>query len=133
VEEQHVVIAGGGPVGLWLAAEPRSSGIPVTVVEERTKVDERSKALSIHPRTIEVLASRGAHKPFLAEGLPIPSGHFAALEERLEFRDLDTPFPYSLALPQGRTETLLQEHALRLGGTITRGHRVTGFTGPPSR
>ncbi|MCZ0999520.1 FAD-dependent monooxygenase [Streptomyces mirabilis] len=128
MEEQHVVIAGGGPVGLWLAAELRSSGIPVTVVEQRTKVDERSKALSIHPRTIEVLASRGAHKPFLAEGLPIPSGHFAALEERLDFRELDTPFPYSLALPQARTEALLQEHALRVGVTIARGQRVTGFT-----
>lgn len=128
MEEQHVVISGGGPVGLWLAAELQSSGIPVTVVEQRTNVDERSKALSIHPRTIEVLASRGAHKPFLAEDLPIPSGHFAALEERLDFRELDTPFPYSPALPQARTEALLQEHALRLGVTIARGHRVTGFT-----
>ncbi|MEU5028848.1 FAD-dependent monooxygenase [Streptomyces milbemycinicus] len=127
MESQHVVIAGGGPVGLWLAAELRLGGIPVTVVEERTEIDQRSKALTIHPRTIEVLASRGAHKPFLAEGLPIPGGHFAMLDDRLDFRDLDTPFPYTLALPQARTEELLQEHALGLGVTIVRGHRVTGL------
>ncbi|MES4908570.1 MULTISPECIES: FAD-dependent monooxygenase [unclassified Streptomyces] len=127
MEAQHVVIAGGGPVGLWLAAELRLGGIGVTVVEERTEIDQRSKALTIHPRTIEVLASRGAHKPFLAEGLPIPGGHFAMLDDRLDFHDLDTPFPYTLALPQARTEELLQAHALGLGVTIVRGHRVTGF------
>ncbi|MET9559799.1 FAD-dependent monooxygenase [Streptomyces tauricus] len=126
--EQQVVIAGGGPVGLWLAAELRLGGVSVTVVEERSDVDPRSKALTVHPRTIEILASRGVHKPFLAEGLRIPSGHFAMLDERLDFTELDTPFPYTLALPQARTEELLEEHALALGATIVRGHRVSGFT-----
>ncbi|MFK0115272.1 FAD-dependent monooxygenase [Streptomyces sp. NPDC090994] len=128
MQAHHVVIAGGGPVGLWLAAELRLGGVPVTVVEQRTEVDGRSKALTIHPRTIEVLAARGAHRPFLAEGLTIPTGHFAMLDDRLDFRELDTPFPYTLALPQARTEELLQEHALRLGAVIRRGHRVTAFT-----
>ncbi|MFH8533867.1 FAD-dependent monooxygenase [Streptomyces tendae] len=126
--EQQVVIAGGGPVGLWLAAELRLGGISVTVVEKRADIDQRSKALTIHPRTIEILASRGMHTSFLAEGLPIPSGHFALLDERLDFRALETPFPYTLALPQARTEELLEKHALALGATIVRGHRVTGFT-----
>ncbi|MGC5363565.1 FAD-dependent monooxygenase [Streptomyces sp. DT24] len=126
--EQQVVIAGGGPVGLWLAAELRLGGVSVTVVEERADIDQRSKALTIHPRTIEILASRGVHKPFLTEGMPIPSGHFAMLDDRLDFRALETPFPYTLALPQARTEELLEEHALALGATIVRGHHVTGFT-----
>ncbi|RAJ71195.1 2-polyprenyl-6-methoxyphenol hydroxylase-like FAD-dependent oxidoreductase [Streptomyces sp. Amel2xB2] len=128
MEQRHVVVAGGGPVGLWLAAELRLGGVRVTVVEQRTEIDERSKALTVHPRTIEVLAARGAHRPFLAEGLRIPTGHFASLDERLDFRDLDTPFPYTLALPQARTEELLEERAAGLGATIRRGHRVTGFT-----
>ncbi|MEV5978382.1 FAD-dependent monooxygenase [Streptomyces sp. NPDC052114] len=126
--EQQVVIAGGGPVGLWLAAELRRGGVTVTVIEERTEIDRRSKALTIHPRTIEVLASRGVHRRFLDEGLRIPGGHFAMLDQRLDFRDLDTPFPYTLALPQARTEELLEAHALALGARIVRGHRVTGFT-----
>ncbi|MEU7146130.1 FAD-dependent monooxygenase [Nocardia sp. NPDC046473] len=126
--EQQVVIAGGGPVGLWLAAELRLGGVSVTVIEERTHIDQRSKALTIHPRTIEILASRGVHEPFLAEGSPIPGGHFAGLDDRLDFRALETPFPYTLALPQARTEELLQEHALALGATIARGQRVTRFT-----
>ncbi|GGU17301.1 FAD-dependent monooxygenase [Streptomyces daghestanicus] len=126
--QHHVVIAGGGPVGLWLAAELRLGGVAVTVLEERTEIDARSKALTLHPRTLEVLAARGAQGPFLAEGLPIPAGHFGMLDQRLDFSSLDTPFPYTLALPQARTEALLQEHALGLGATVLRGHRVTGFT-----
>ncbi|MFJ7170245.1 FAD-dependent monooxygenase [Streptomyces globosus] len=131
--EQPVIISGGGPVGLWLAAELRRGGVDVIVLEQRRAIDRRSKALTIHPRTIEVLASRGAQGPFLDEGLHIPSGHFAMLDERLDFRRLATPFPYTLALPQARTEELLQAQALELGARVLRGHRVTGFTEYPER
>ncbi|MFI2471400.1 FAD-dependent monooxygenase [Streptomyces globisporus] len=129
--EKHVVIAGGGPVGLWLAAELRLGGASVTVLEERADIDQRSKALTIHPRTLEVLASRGVHEPFLAEGMRIPAGHFAALDSRLDFSPLDTPFPFTLALPQARTEELLEVHAYALGARIQRRHRVTGFNERP--
>ncbi|WP_067818528.1 FAD-dependent monooxygenase [Actinomadura kijaniata] len=129
---EQVVVAGGGPVGLWLAAELRLGGAPVTVVEERPERDPRSKALTVHPRTIEVLASRGVHGPLLAEGVPLPGGHFGLLDERLDFRGLDTPFPYTLALPQARTEELLERHALSLGADVRRGHRVTGFAEDPA-
>lgn len=131
METQQVVIAGGGPVGLWLAAELRLNGVGVTVVEQRTEVDRRSKALTVHPRTIEVLASRGVHRRFLAEALKISTGHFANLPDRLDFSALDTPHPYTLFIPQARTEELLEEYALGLGAGIRRGHRVTGFTERP--
>ncbi|MFK0159743.1 FAD-dependent monooxygenase [Streptomyces sp. NPDC090499] len=127
MEKQQVVIAGGGPVGLWLAAELRLNGVSVTVLEERTEIDQRSKALTMHPRSIELLASRGIHQRF-HDGTPqIPTGHFANLSSRLDFSLLDTPFPYTLFLPQARTEELFEEYARGLGATVRRGHRVTGF------
>lgn len=128
MQQRNVVIAGGGPVGLWLATELRRCGIPVTVVEERAEIDQHSKALTIHPRTIEVLASRGIEDTFRAEGVRIPSGHFGVLDNRLDSRALETPYPFTLALPQARSEELLEEEALGLGATILRGHRVKGFT-----
>ncbi|WP_329587783.1 FAD-dependent monooxygenase [Kitasatospora sp. NBC_01250] len=124
---EQVVIAGGGPVGLWLAAELRLYGIPVTVLESRTEPDPHSRALTLHPRTLELLACRGLVEPFLAEGLKIPSGHFAALPDRMDFTELDTPFPFTLALPQARTEALLAAHAEAVGVRLLRGHRVTGL------
>ncbi|MFD9902967.1 FAD-dependent monooxygenase [Streptomyces sp. NPDC059063] len=124
---KHVVIAGAGPVGLWLAAELRLGGVPVTVLEPRAAPSPHSKALTVHPRTLEVLALRGAVEPFLAEGLRIPDGHFAGLDDRLDFRVLDTPYPFTLALPQARTEALLEQHARAAGADIRRGHRLTGL------
>ncbi|MFG2588860.1 FAD-dependent monooxygenase [Streptomyces sp. NPDC048438] len=125
---EHVVIAGGGPTGLWLAAELRLAGTPVTVLEARHERDPHSKALTLHPRTLEILGFRGAVEPFLAEGRRIPSGHFGGLDARMDFSALDTPYPFTLALPQARTEELLEERALTAGADIRRGHRVAGLT-----
>ncbi|WP_435120110.1 FAD-dependent monooxygenase [Amycolatopsis thermoflava] len=128
---KKIVIAGAGPTGLWLAAELRLAGADVTVLEQRAERDPHSKALTIHPRTIEVLASRGVEQPFLAEGIPIPQGHFAVLDDRLDFALLDTDFPITLALLQARTEELLEDLARERGADIRRGHRVTGLTEHP--
>ncbi|MEO6089432.1 MAG: FAD-dependent monooxygenase [Umezawaea sp.] len=123
----QVVVIGGGPTGLWLAAELRLGGASVTVLEAREERDPHSKALTIHPRTIELLACRAIADRFLAEGTPIPSGHFAGLDSRMDFGVLDTPYPFTLALPQARTEELLEEHALALGVKVLRGERVDGL------
>ncbi|MEV7598990.1 FAD-dependent monooxygenase [Kitasatospora sp. NPDC089797] len=124
----QVVIAGAGPVGLWLAAELRLHAIDVTVLEERTEPDPHSRATSLHPRTLEMLDSRGLAAPFLAEGVHVPGGHFAALPARLDYSRLDTPHRYTLGLPQARTEELLADHARAAGADLRRGHRVTGLT-----
>lgn len=128
---EQVVVAGAGPTGLWLAAELRLQGVPVTVVEARTEPDPHSKALTIHPRTLEILGMRGIAERFTAEGVALPTGHFGALDTRLDFGALNTPYPYTLALPQVRTESLLQGHASALGADVRRGHRVTGLRQEP--
>ncbi|MVO88093.1 NAD(P)-binding protein [Streptomyces sp. p1417] len=127
-QDRHVVIVGAGPVGLWLAAELRLGGVRVTVLEQRATPSPHSRALTLHPRTLEVLACRGVVEPFLAEGLRLPDGHFASLDNRLDFAVLDTPYPFTLAIPQARTEELLAEHAHAAGADIRRGHRVTALT-----
>ncbi|MFI0448877.1 FAD-dependent monooxygenase [Actinomadura sp. 6N118] len=125
---EEVIVVGAGPVGLWLVAELRLGGVEATVLEARHERDPHSKALTVHPRTLEILAFRGVVDRFLSEGPHIPSGHFGGLDDRMDFSVLDTPFPFTLALPQARTEELLEEHALAAGATVRRGHRVTGLT-----
>lgn len=122
-----VVIAGAGPVGLWLARELRMAGAGVLVFERGVERSSRSKALTLHPRTLEVLAMRGAQDDFLTEGLRIPNGHFGMLERRLDFADLDTRYPFTLAQPQVRTEELFEKYALAQGAEIRRGHEVVGL------
>ncbi|MFD4635838.1 FAD-dependent monooxygenase [Lentzea sp. NPDC058436] len=124
-----VVIVGAGPTGLWLAGELRLGGASVVVLETRLERDVNSKALTIHPRTIEILDCRGVVEPFLAEGLRIPNGHFGGLSDRMDFSVLDTPYPFTLALPQARTEELLEQRAVQLGAVVRRGCRVSGLAG----
>ena len=124
---EPVVVVGAGPVGLWTAAELALAGVVVVVLESATERSPHSKAMGMHPRTLEVLAMRGLEQRFLDEGVPVPSWHFGMLENRLDFSVLDTPYPFMLAIPQVRTEELLEEHALTLGARILRGHTVTGL------
>ncbi len=64
---------------------------------------------------------------WLAEGTPVPSSHFALLKNRLDFSFLPTRYPFTLFLPQRRTEELLEEHLAELGVPYLRRHAVTGL------
>ncbi|MFE1929654.1 FAD-dependent monooxygenase [Streptomyces sp. NPDC059474] len=119
-----VVVVGAGPVGLLLAAELRLVGVDVTVIERAAARSPHSKALTLHPRSLEVLAMRGLAGPFVREGVPVPTGHYGGLPVRLDFSVLDTRFPYTLVLPQLRTEQLLEERLRKLGGEIRWEHRA---------
>jgi 2-polyprenyl-6-methoxyphenol hydroxylase-like FAD-dependent oxidoreductase len=123
---RDVVVAGGGPVGLWLAAELKTAGVDVLVLEKRAERSPHSKALTLYPRTLELFAMRGLIGRWLEEGTPVPSSHYALLNTRLDFSFLDSRYPYTLFFPQVRTEELLEEYAISLGVPVLRGHAVTG-------
>ncbi len=122
-----VAVVGGGPVGMWLAAELHRGGVRPVVLERRAERPPYSKALTIYPRTVEQFAMRGLVDRWLAEGTPVPSSHFALLKNRLDFSFLPTRYPYTLFLPQRRTEELLEEHLAELGVPYLRQHDVTGL------
>jgi len=125
-DSYEVVVVGGGPVGMWLAAELHRAGVGVVVLEKRATRPPQSKALTVYPRTIEMFAMRGLAERFLAAGAPVPSSHFAILSNRLDFSFLDTRYPFTLFLPQRQTEELLSDHLAELGVPLLRSHEVTG-------
>jgi 2-polyprenyl-6-methoxyphenol hydroxylase-like FAD-dependent oxidoreductase len=122
-----VAVVGGGPVGMWLAAELHRAGVRPVVLERRAERPPYSKALTIYPRTLEQFAMRGLAERWLAEGTPVPSSHFALMKNRLDFSFLDTRYPYTLFIPQRRTEELLEAHLAELGVPYLRQHAVTGL------
>ena len=73
-ENAGVIVVGAGPVGLTLACELRLAGIRVTVLERRDAPIAQSRALTMHGRTVEMLAQRGVADRFLANGIKIPRG-----------------------------------------------------------
>ncbi len=129
--EVDVVVVGAGPVGLWLAAEVSLAGASVVVLDKRHDRSEHSRALTVHARTLETFALRGIVERWLAEGITIPTTHYAMLSSRLDLRGLDTDYPFALFIPQKRTEEFIEEYARGLGVPIRRGLEVTGFTETP--
>src|SRR5829696_6248846 len=125
---QHaVVIAGGGPTGLMLAAEMTLAGIDVVVIERRTNQDlDGSRAGGLHARTLEVLDQRGVAERFLTEGQPHPAVGYAY--NPLDISDFPTRHNYVLALWQRDTERILAGWVDELGVPLLRSREVVGFS-----
>ena len=124
--DHEVVIAGGGPTGLMLAAELTIAGVDVAIVEPRVTQDLESKrAGGLHARTIEVLDQRGIADRFLAEGQVAQVAGFSLIP--LDISDFPTRHPYGLALFQDRIEHILADWVGELAVPIHRGRSVTGF------
>jgi 3-(3-hydroxy-phenyl)propionate hydroxylase len=122
----EVVVAGGGPTGLMLAAELALAGVDVVVVERRTsQTVDGSRAGGLHSRTIEVLDQRGIADRFLAAGQVMQVQGYAYIP--LDISDFPTRHPYGLALWQSEFEPILAGWVDELGVPILRGREVLGF------
>lgn len=126
MREHAVVIVGGGPTGLTLAAELALGGVDVAVVERRLTQDlPGSRAGGLHARTIEVFDQRGIVDRFLAEGQIAQVAGFANVP--LDIRGFPTRHPYGLALWQNHIERILAGWVAELPVQLYRGREVTGL------
>jgi 2-polyprenyl-6-methoxyphenol hydroxylase-like FAD-dependent oxidoreductase len=124
--EHAVVIAGGGPTGMMLAAELALMGVDVAVLERRAGPDlDGSRAGGLHSRTIEVLDQRGIVDRFLGEGQATQVQSFAGIP--LDISDFPTRHNYGLALWQSDFERILGGWVDELGVPVQREREVTGF------
>jgi 2-polyprenyl-6-methoxyphenol hydroxylase-like FAD-dependent oxidoreductase len=123
-----VVVAGGGPTGMMLAAELRLRGVDVLVVEQDAEPKKLVRSLGLHVRSVEVLDQRGLLDRFLSAGKRYPAGgSFAGIPKPVP-QPLDTAHPYIIGLPQTITDRLLEEHAAESGARIRRGSGVVGVS-----
>ena len=124
--DSAVVIAGGGPTGLMLAAELALAGVDVAILERRSGHElDGSRAGGLHSRTIEILDQRGIAERFLSEGQKHQVALFA--EAALDISDFPTRHPYTLGLWQKHIERIMAEWVGELGVGIHHGQQVTGF------
>ena len=125
--EHGVVIAGGGPAGMMLAAESALAGADVAVVERRPDHELiGSRAGGFHSRTIEVLDQRGVADRFLAEGQTAQVATFGTAA--LDMSDFPTRHPYTLGLWQSKIERIMAAWIAELPARIYYGCEVTGFS-----
>ncbi len=124
--EHAVVIAGGGPAGMMLAAELALAKVDVAVVERRPDhLLAGSRAGGFHSRTIEVLDQRGVADRFLAEGQVAQVATFGTAA--LDMSDFPTRHPYSLGIWQNQIERIMAAWIAELPVHMYYGCEVTGF------
>ncbi|MFD3449086.1 FAD-dependent oxidoreductase [Microbacteriaceae bacterium 4G12] len=118
-----VVVVGAGPVGLMLAAQLAQGGADVRVIERRAERSGHSRAIGIHPPSLDALADVGVRDAVVAEGRRITAG-----VGRCGGRDLGTlpltgvsrSHPFVVTLPQNRTEELLEARLEQLSPAALR-------------
>jgi 2-polyprenyl-6-methoxyphenol hydroxylase-like FAD-dependent oxidoreductase len=124
--EHTVVIAGGGPAGMMLAAELALAKVDVTIIERRPNQElAGSRAGGLHSRTIEVLDQRGVADRFLAEGQVAQVATFGTTV--MDMSDFPTRHPYGLGIWQNHIERIMAAWIAELPVHIRYGREVTGF------
>jgi 2-polyprenyl-6-methoxyphenol hydroxylase-like FAD-dependent oxidoreductase len=136
-----VLIAGAGPTGLTLACDLARSGVDCRVIDKASRLFVGSRARGLQPRTQEVFDDLGVIDAVRAAGAPFPAFRMYAGEEVVWERSLSemlggpeperspaVPYPGPWLIPQWRTDEILTERFVSLGGRVELDTELTGFT-----
>ncbi|MEU6726072.1 rifampin monooxygenase [Nonomuraea wenchangensis] len=123
-----VIIVGCGPTGAMLAAELRLHDVRVLVLEKETEPKSFVRIVSLHARSLELMAMRGLLDRLLPHGRRRPAGGVFAAIAKPAPKSLDSAYAYMLGIPQPVVERLMEEHAVELGAQVRRGCALAGLT-----
>ncbi len=135
-EDRRVLIAGGGPVGLFCALLLGRHGIPVRVFDANPELQDDPRAATTHPATLEVLDEAGLVEDLIAAGLVAPIFQFwdrptntkVAEFDHVLLKD-DTKFPFVVQTEQFKTSRIIMQRLLALPNVeVLFDHAVTHVT-----
>lgn len=129
-DHPKVLISGAGPVGLTLANELVRHGIPVRLIDKAAHRTDKSKALVLWSRTLELFDDAGYARDFVAAGVPAHGARISTgtdVVAEISFGVIDSRFDYALMIAQSETERLLEERLAASGVTVEREVELTGF------
>ena len=136
--QADVVVVGGGPVGLLVAAELAGYGVDAVVLETESAVSNRPKATTVHARAVQCLVRRGRLSGLaplrLEQGRQGRQGpevtrpfRFAGIPGLTISAPGTEPEPL-LKCPQRDLEREFETQALAAGARVMRGYRVEGLS-----
>jgi 6-methylpretetramide 4-monooxygenase / 4-hydroxy-6-methylpretetramide 12a-monooxygenase len=121
----QVMVIGAGPSGLFAAAELARNGVPTRVVEREPEPHHQARATALQPGTLEVLARAEVVDRVLAASVHLGCARVLDAGLRpvgeLAFAGVGCPWEFQCSLPQWRTEQILAERLMELGGVVERG------------
>ncbi|WP_309081361.1 FAD-dependent oxidoreductase [Zhihengliuella sp.] len=128
--DADVVVVGAGPVGLYTATLLAAAGADVVVLERRRERTAHSRAIGIHPPALAALTRAGAAEELVRAGVRIAAGEARCAGRRvarLSFGGVPGAHPFVLAVPQFRTEAVLERRAAEAGADLRRGVEARGL------
>ena len=127
-----LLVVGAGPAGLALALTAVDHGAHVRVIERRPESFRPSRAMILHPRTLEVLRPLGVTDALLAAAVPTSAVQVhlgtRTLEARLDTYSLATSrFPHPVLVRQSDVEAVLAQALLARKTAVERGVELVSF------
>lgn len=126
-ETVETLVVGAGPAGLFLAEELLRRGRSCVVVERNAQPSMRSKALAIMPGTMELFARAGLEREFLGTIRRVDGVRFVTPRRSafVPFRDIASRYNFVSILPQWKTQELLAQRVIELGGDLRYASTLT--------
>ena len=117
-----ILIVGAGPTGLIMACELLTMGVPCRIIDRLEQPVTTSRSFTIHARTLELLDKLDLAEKYISQGHKAYSMdyHFASTDvvSSIDFRELDSHYPFCLIINQQDTEAILRQKLADLGGVI---------------
>ncbi|MFD8416644.1 FAD-dependent oxidoreductase [Streptomyces sp. NPDC059650] len=131
-EPAQVLVVGAGPVGLTAAHELARRGLRVRLIDGAEGPARTSRAVAVHPRTLETFDQMGVVGPVVEAGRCNRAFTMFARGRKLvrleaDYATMPTRYPYTVIIEQTSTEAVLREALARLGVRIEWGVRLTGL------
>jgi 2-polyprenyl-6-methoxyphenol hydroxylase-like FAD-dependent oxidoreductase len=126
----NVLICGAGPVGLVLAIELARYGVSVRIVDRSPHRTDKSKALAVWSRTLELLDRAECSASLEKAGCHVTAANIFNGRHQLARISIDhvaSTYPFALMIPQAETEALLEQRLLALGVQVERGTEMIRF------
>ncbi|QEY52821.1 FAD-dependent monooxygenase [Legionella longbeachae] len=113
-----VLIVGAGPVGLFCANELTRQGLSCRIIDKKAQLSDKSKALALHIRTLDLLDDCGFLDEIIDKGLKVDGVLFKSKGKKLidaTFANLDADHNFLIDLPQDKTERVFYKGLIDKG------------------
>ncbi|WP_407158482.1 FAD-dependent oxidoreductase [Bradyrhizobium sp. STM 3557] len=126
-----VLVVGAGPVGQTMALDLARYSVSVRLIDKMPMRSDKSRAVALWSRTLELLDRSGTTDDLLAIGNKVSAANILAggrLIGRVDFGDVRSPFPFALMVPQCDTEAVFERHLERFGVKSKLGVELIDFS-----
>jgi 2-polyprenyl-6-methoxyphenol hydroxylase-like FAD-dependent oxidoreductase len=118
-----VLVVGAGATGLTSACELARHQMKLRVIDKVPVRSDKSRALAVHARTLELFQYLGIAEQACARGNPINTFNIIIKKDpavHLDLSKLASPYNFTLGLSQSETERILEERLQGFGHKVER-------------